>query len=176
MPKLTKMMKYLLYSSYYHTGKRSNRRMISRRGAMIKRGDFMAEAKLTERQKRFADYYLELGNARQAAKRAGYSEDYGAQVMRNTAVRRYLESRLAQMDDVRVASAQEVLEYLTDVMRGDLDEDGKKGDRAATPRMKAAELLGKRLGIFNEISEGKLQLPVIIDDIGCDNVPEVDGR
>lgn len=30
--------------------------------------------KLTEKQKKFADYYIELGNATQAAIKAGYSK------------------------------------------------------------------------------------------------------
>lgn len=55
-----------------------------------------------------------------------------------------------------VASAEEVLEFLTGVMRG--DESG------STQNMKAAELLGKRMGLFSERPEPP-PAPVIIDDI-----------
>ncbi len=55
-----------------------------------------------------------------------------------------------------VASAQEVLEFLTGVMRG---------EEASTQNMKAAELLGKRMGLFAENVEAAPP-PVIIDDIG----------
>ena len=55
-----------------------------------------------------------------------------------------------------VASAEEVLAFLTGVMRG--DEDG------STQNLKAAELLGKRLGLFADRGEG-LPAPVIIDDL-----------
>lgn len=72
------------------------------------------------------------------------------------------------MEDARIASAQEVLEYLTEVMRGGEDADGKRGDRSASPRMKAAELLGKRLGIFSDAREAPPESPVIIDDIPSD--------
>lgn len=62
----------------------------------------------------------------------------------------------------RVASAAEVLEYLTDVLRGEAEGEGRG---ASSPRMKAAELLGKRLGLFNEAQE-QTPAPVIIDDVG----------
>lgn len=126
------------------------------------------EMKLTERQKRFADYYLELGNAVRAAEKAGYSPRSAATVKRQPAVKAYLDARLAQMDQARVASADEVLEYLTNVLRG---EAGGGGQSA----MKAAELLGKRLGLFAEQGES-LPAPVIIDDIpGQIRIEEVEG-
>lgn len=124
------------------------------------------EKTLTERQKRFADYYIELGNACQAASKAGFNRNYGAMLKQNSVVKAYIEQRLSQLDDQRIATAREVLTYLTGVMRGDEPdaEDGKKGDR--TSRMKAAELLGKRLGIFNEQTGTIDSAPVIVDDIG----------
>lgn len=115
------------------------------------------DKKLTERQKRFADYYLELGNATRAAEKAGYSAKYAASAKRQPAVQAYLSERLEALDRTRVASADEVLEYLTSVMRG--AEGG--GSQAS---MKAAELLGKRLGLFAERGE-ELKPPVIVDDV-----------
>ena len=56
-----------------------------------------------------------------------------------------------------VASSEEILEFLTGVMRG--SEEG------STQTMKAAELLGKRMGLFAEKAEPP-PAPVIIDDIG----------
>ena len=56
-----------------------------------------------------------------------------------------------------IAGGDEILEFLTGVMRG--DEDGN------TQTMKAAELLGKRMGLFAEKVEPP-PAPVIIDDIG----------
>ena len=83
------------------------------------------EKKLTERQRRFADAYL--------------------------------EKRLSELDAKRVASANEVLEYWTRVMRG---EEGGGGQAA----MKAAELLGRRMGLFSESVE-RPEAPVIVDDV-----------
>ena len=113
----------------------------------------MARA-LTERQKRFADYYLETGNASRAAERAGYCVKYSVRLRRQPAVKEYLKGRLEALDNQSVASADEVLEYLTGVMRD--------GEGAAA--MKAAELLGKRMGLFSEREES-LPAPVIVDDI-----------
>ena len=125
----------------------------------------MPKKRLTERQKRFVKAYLQSGDARQAALQAGYSARYGVTVLQNPAVQSYLETHSSQMEDSRIASANEVLEYLTDVLRGEGEEDGKRRDRTSTPRMKAAELLGKRLGLFSESAESQLPTPVIIDDI-----------
>lgn len=118
--------------------------------------------KLNSRQRKFVDLYLELGNAAEAAERAGFKRSYAQGAMRQPAVKAYMEERLAQMREKNIASADEVLMYLTEVMRGGLD--GEKP--ASTPRMKAAELLGKRLGVFNEVSNLlKGKTPVVVDDI-----------
>lgn len=113
-------------------------------------------ATLTQRQKRFADCYLETGNAAEAARRAGYS-GHEWRLKNHPAVKAYLEERLSAMDAARMASAEEVLDYLTRVMRG---QEGGGGQAA----MKAAELLGKRMGLFAEHEEA-LPPPVIIDDL-----------
>ena len=56
----------------------------------------------------------------------------------------------------RIADDIEILEFLTEVMRG--------GEGSAQT-MKAAELLGKRMGLFSERAEPP-PAPVIIDDVG----------
>lgn len=96
---------------------------------------------MTERQKRFAEFYLETGNARQSAIRAGYSAGYAEHVKRQRGVKEYLEMRIDGMDRKRIASADEVLQFLTAVMRGD-----EKDEKGATLRMKAAEMISRRLG------------------------------
>ena len=114
---------------------------------------------MTERQKRFAEYYLESGNARQAALKAGYSAGYAQHVKRQKGVKEYLEMRVGSMDNTRVASADEVLAFLTDVMRG--QENDEKG---VSLRMKAAEMISKRMGYGQE--GGACEAAVIVDDIG----------
>ena len=45
------------------------------------------EKKLTARQRRFVDLYLQLGNACEAAERAGFKRSYAAGAMRQSAVK-----------------------------------------------------------------------------------------
>ena len=116
---------------------------------------------MTERQKRFAEYYIESGNARQAALKAGYSQGYAEHVKRQKAVGEYLKQRLGGMERERVASADEILTFLTDVMRGAMDKD----DKACTLRMKAAEMIARRMGYFREDEERTEGKVIIVDDV-----------
>jgi phage terminase small subunit len=119
---------------------------------------------MTERQKRFAEYYLETGNARKSAVKAGYSIHYAEHVKRQKGVKAYLDKRIGGMDAGLVASADEILGFLTEVMRGGNGSD----DRELNTRMKAAEMLAKRMGYFEE--EGTKPEPaVIVDDIPDEN-------
>lgn len=83
-------------------------------------------AKLTEKQKRFADYYIELGNATQAAINAGYSEKYAGQnvdkLLKNTNLKKYIEERLEQIASERIMSAQEAVELLSSIARAEITE------------------------------------------------------
>ena len=124
--------------------------------------------KLTERQRKFVELYLQLGNACEAAERAGFKRSYAQGAMRQTAVRRYLQQRLDEAHMRDAALADEVLEYLTKVMRGEIE--GERPERNSSPRMKAAELLGKRLGVFNEVNAMFKQAPAMI----VDDIPEAD--
>ena len=123
-------------------------------------------AKLTERQRRFADLYLELGNASEAAVQAGYKRSYAQGVKHQPAVQAYMKERLQEAHKRNIASADEVLEFLTEVMRGQID--GERPEKNSSPRMRAAELLGKRLGVFidmGSVLRGGQEPPEIVDDI-----------
>ncbi|HDK7180718.1 TPA: terminase small subunit [Clostridium botulinum] len=112
--------------------------------------------KLTPKQKAFCDYYIELGNATEAAIRAGYSKKTAAVIATENLIKpnikAYVEERLSQLDNKRIADAEEVLEYLTKVMRGE-EKDQLGLDASLQDRTKAAELLGKRYRIFTEKTE-----------------------
>lgn len=123
-----------------------------------------AGRKLTQRQKKFADLYLQLGNASEAAEQAGFKRSYAQGAKRQPAVRAYMNERLKEAEDRNIASANEVLSFLTDVMRGVYD--GEKPEKNSSPRMKAAELLGKRLGIFTDVNSVlRQEPPILVDDI-----------
>lgn len=108
--------------------------------------------KLTEKQKKFIDYYVETGNATESARRAGYKAKT-EKAMQNIGSENlgklgdYIKERLKPDEDKRIADADEVLEYLTKVMRGEL-KDTFDFDASLKDRNKAAELLGKRHRLF----------------------------
>ena len=143
--------------------------------------------KLTEKQKRFADEYIISGNATQAAIKAGYSKKtarfVGAENLTKPNIKNYIDERLAKLESERIANAQEVLEYLTGVMRGDekeevMTEDGVSyREPSVKDRLKAAELLGKRHALFTEKQEisanvASTKLDDIISQIGGDGLDE----
>lgn len=139
--------------------------------------------KLTVKQKAFADYYIKLGNATEAAKRAGYSNKtagvIGDENLKKPYIKAYIDERLKKIEDERIADAAEVLKYLTSVLRGESESeivvvegtgDGCSEARhlSKTPdekeRLKAAELLAKRYGILTENYNIRDVTPVVIKD------------
>ena len=109
------------------------------------------DKKLTPKQKAFADYYIETGNATEAAIKAGYSKKtarvIGTENLTKPALKQYIDERLAKIEDERIAKGDEVLKYLTSVMRGE-EKDQFGLDASLQDRTKAAELLGKRYRLF----------------------------
>lgn len=138
---------------------------------------------MTERQRRFAVEYMIDANTVQAAIRAGYSVNYANarayQLLDNVGVRAYIDEKTKELEDAKIAKADEVMKYLTAVMRGEKDEEvvltigtGEGCSSVATARKEvgakeriaAAELIGKRYGIWTD----KLAItdpPVIVNDI-----------
>lgn len=137
--------------------------------------------KLTVKQQAFADYYVELGNAEQAALKAGYSKNYARgqsyKLLANVGIKSYIEKRQEELKSERVADQQEILEFLTSVIRGEATGTelvgkgkGKQEVQQEPPsvaeKTKAAELLGKRFLMWTEKHqvEGDMQV-TIVDDI-----------
>ena len=139
---------------------------------------------MTDRQKKFADEYLIDTNATQAAIRAGYSEktaySQGQRMLKNVEVKTYIEEQLDKIHSEKVADAKEVMEYLTSVLRGESlseivvvegDGDGcssaRRMDKAPDEKekLKAAELLGKRYGLFKDNVALEVEPVVIVNDL-----------
>lgn len=139
---------------------------------------------LTNKQKRFADEYLIDLNATQAAIRAGYSEktarQIGEQNLSKLDIKNYIEGQLERLHNERTADAQEVIEYLTSVLRGESEGEelvnefqGEGISRAVNvkkkpsekDKLKAAELLGKRFGIFTDKVENKITVSEKLADV-----------
>lgn len=144
----------------------------------------LSSMKLTEKQKRFADEYIISGNATQAAIKAGYSKKtaavIGTENLIKPNIKNYIDERLEELQSERTADAQEVLEYLTSVMRGNETEEVLIGigegvqstvqkEVGAKDRLKAAELLGKRFALFTDKTEVAVsEIPTFVDDIDGD--------
>lgn len=138
---------------------------------------------LSEQQKRFADYYIETGNATQSYLKAGYkakgksAEVNASRLLGNAKVKEYVDALIAQKDGERIAKQDEVLEFLTDVMRGQVKEQFPLGlgmgeqtlvkkELDGKDRIKAAELLGKRYAMWTDKQhiDGSMAVQ-IVDDI-----------
>lgn len=149
-------------------------------------------AKMTEKQKRFCDEYLIDLNATQAAIRAGYSKKTARQManenMSKLYIREYIDKRLAEKESELIADQDEVLKYLTSVLRGETQSEivviegiGEGCSEARTmqklpdekERLKAAELLGKRYGLYKDNIEQQVDMELNINiDYGDENEQE----
>lgn len=112
----------------------------------------------------------------ESATKAGYSENYAKaqshKLLENVGIKTYISERLAELQSKKVADQQEVLEYLTSVMRGEETEQtiigvGELGQEltdievSAKDRIKAAELLGKRYRMWTNKVEAEVQGTVV---------------
>ena len=138
-------------------------------------------AKLTAKQQRFCDEYLVDLNATQAAIRAGYSPKtanvIGAENLSKPNLKRYIDQRMAEKESALIADQDEVLKYLTSVLRGesrasvvvventgDFISEAREIQKAPDERerLKAAELLGKRYGLYTEKVEQAVDMDLNI--------------
>lgn len=124
--------------------------------------------RLNERQKAFCEHYAACFNATEAAVKAGYSKktaySIGNENLKKPEIQNYLQTLTETAKTGRIATADEVLEYLSETMR-----DGAENRRERT---KAAELLGKRYGIFTEKQEPtgeKVSVQINLSDCGGQN-------
>lgn len=143
---------------------------------------------MTDKQRKFCDEYLIYCNATRAYKVAypnikndNVASAAGTRLLGNVKIKAYIDARLEEMSSAKVASAEEVMKYLTSVMRGECTEQiplligegiQKLADKdiGAKERLKAAELIGKHYGLFSDKVNLEGTLPVMI--VGEDNLEE----
>lgn len=146
------------------------------------------EMKLTLKQQRFADEYIKTGNLYHSAVNAGYSHNYAKgninKLLENERVKSYIDERLEELKKETIADQDEIMQYLTSVMRGQVNDvelmnvpvgdfvseiqaHEKRSDTSA--RTKAAELLGKRYRMWTEKQEVELTTPIFVDDVPEDD-------
>lgn len=132
---------------------------------------------MTPRQRKFCDEYLISGNATDAAIKAGYSpktaKQTGSENLAKPDLKAYIETELEKLHSAKIADAEEVMKYLTSVMRGEHTEQVLKLvgegvqtvtdiDVSAKERLKAAELIGKRYALFSDKMDLGGAVPVVI--------------
>ena len=139
---------------------------------------------MTQKQQRFCEEYLVDLNATQAAIRAGYSSrramQTGFDLLHKPDIKNYIDAKLEEISSQKTATAREVLEHLTSVLRGESDSEivvvegqgdgfseakkiSKKPDEKE--KLKAAELLGKYFGLYKEKVEHKASRVILVDSV-----------
>ena len=109
-----------------------------------------AKKHLNKRQIDFVQEYMKTNNVRQSAIKAGYSPKtasvQGSRLLTNVKVSAYIQAITERLESDKIADIQEVMEYLTSVMRGE-KKDQFDLDPALSERTKAASELAKRLDV-----------------------------
>lgn len=145
-------------------------------------------ANLTIKQKRFADEYIISGNATQAYIDAGYSakkrtvaEANARKLLGNNSVKQYLDERMEELKSNSIADQEEVMQYLTSLMRGEENETEMinvgnfEQELVEVPvkhsvRKQAAELIGKRYGLWTDKQDVNLSGSItFVDDVPSDD-------
>lgn len=133
--------------------------------------------KLTPKQKDFCEYYLQTGNATEAAKRAGYSEktaySIGQENLNKPVISEYIANRRAEMDKTLIADSDEVLRFYSAVMRGEVKDqfglDASLGDR-----LKAGDSLMKRYAASGRSQDALERLDGLLKEFKDATKPETD--
>lgn len=136
-------------------------------------------SKLTIKQKRFVDEYIISGNATDAAIKAGYSKrtakSIGAENLTKPDIVNALREKEREIQSKKIAKQEEVLEYLTSILRGEETQQTLIGvgkgvqaitdiELSAADKIKAAELIGKRYGMWTDKVELESNSQVVIVD------------
>ena len=98
----------------------------------------------------------------QAAKEAGYVEEYGKNLLKKEYIQNEIKRLQEEKKKEEIANDTDILQFLTSVMKGDAYKE--KNDGVMKDRMRAAELLGKRQNVFEQ-TDSKNDVVIIVDDI-----------
>lgn len=123
---------------------------------------------MTERQKRFAEYYAQSGNTVQSALRAGYSENYANarahELLVNVGVAAYIRELSERAQDERIMTAKERQALLSDI--------AKDGGNDPADRIRAVDTLNKMTGEY----VAKIQAEVKTSDKLADVFAQIGGE
>jgi phage terminase small subunit len=140
-------------------------------------------SKITEKQRRFADEYVKTGNISSSykiaypnVKKDAAARASGSRLLTKANVRSYIDERLEELKKQSIAEQDEILQFLTAVMRGEHTEQIPIGigegaqqledkDPFLKDRVKAAELLGKRYVMWTDKQQVETITPVFVEDV-----------
>ena len=109
---------------------------------------------MNERQKKFAEYYAQSGNAEQAATAAGYSEKYARgnayKLVAISGIAQYIRELTEKAQDERIMTARERQAVLSDIARSGEDQD----------RIRAIDTLNKMTGEYVTKIEGNISAEI----------------
>lgn len=118
--------------------------------------------KLTEKQKRFCEEYLIDFNATQAALRAGYSPktaySIGDENLRKPEIQSEIQTLIQKRSERTGISADTVITELAKIAFSDTEITGRE-------KMKALELLGKHLGLFDNCKADESKILEKLDEV-----------
>lgn len=111
---------------------------------------------MTERQKKFAEYYAQCGNTVQSAIKAGYSEKYANarahEMLENVGVAEYIRELSEKAQDERIMTARERQAILSDM--------AKDAQNELSDRIRAIDTLNKMTGEYVTKVQGNINADV----------------
>ena len=125
---------------------------------------------LTLKEYKFIDHYIETGNVSQSVIQAGYDSKapsvYGNEILQKPYIANEVEWRMTQEHNNRIATGEEVMEFFTKVMKGEI-KDQFELDALLSERLKAANELAKRtVDIANKVAgvtQGQNEVTIKLD-------------
>lgn len=117
--------------------------------------------KLNARQKKFAEYYVQSGNAAESAVKAGYSAKYAntnaSKLLQNTTIANYIRELSEKLKDERIMTAKDRQVLLSDIAR---DDENEPNDR-----IKAVDTLNKMTGEYTVKVDAKVEQSEKLADV-----------
>lgn len=117
---------------------------------------------LTQMESIFIDEYIKHGNATLAIQTAGYKTKqpsrYASDLLRKEKVQEEMTKRRKELESKRIASATEILQFYTSVMRGEvLDQFGIEAS------------LDTRIKSANELAKHQIEMPMKLEQKNITN-------
>lgn len=116
---------------------------------------------LNARQRKFAEYYAQSGNAAESAVKAGYSAKYAntnaSKLLQNTTIANYIRELSEKLKDERIMTAKDRQVLLSDIAR---DDENEPNDC-----IKAVDTLNKMTGEYTVKVDAKVEQSEKLADV-----------